>query len=789
MKIKKLLAVLLILTCVVSAFASCGLITFDDPKPTDAEGNEIMPPIDQRPSNDKLPNMPNQNERPDQNDPFNKNDLPNQNDGSFPSVTPDVEVGGVGESLDNTGINNGKFEGTTTSSDFTVTYVSGTKNAYKYDEAAKTLTFTALSADSVYAISGKLNGNIVIDVGETYKLDLELTDFSLRSSSTNPIFVNSGNEIKITAKKDTKNYIYDERSTVDTTKTGVYGGAIHSIVDLEICGRGTLFVQSANNNGIQTTKDLQVKNLALTVECQDNALKGKDSVTVENCSTLLVAKTGDAIKSEASDISTNTGKQRGTVSILGGTHSLFAANDGIDAAYDVIIDNGTYIDDTTQKTVTVATILNIYTDKYSNYTKEDSTAQTPDGEQTDSQSQTLYICYPSKDYKYSVKLLNNDATKSEWVNPTYDKSVNSGRSTYYTYKFNASSEYTKMQVYIYTSSQAQQSETSYYYRSDVISIHNSYNTYKYSNSKRNWSWAEYGSLSQSGGGGGFGGGPGGMNEGNPNAVAYSAKGIKASNAVTVNAGTIEVKSTDDAIHADNGLIDGTQDEYILLENGQRATGNVTVNGGTITISSQDDGLHADGTLTVKGGNIKVLTAYEGLEGNTITVSGGDISVTSTDDGFNACAMSGTGITISGGTVYIYAGGDGIDSNSRTSKNAIAFNGGNTVIISTSGGNSAIDSDGGYKYTAGKVLAIMPQGGMTGESTNCSNFSSIGKKQSLNLSANAYATVKVNGAATVSVKMPKAISAMAVYLGSSSASISSAASSAGTADSNGVYWSK
>ena len=609
MKIKKLLAVLLMLTCVISAFASCGFITFDDPKPTDAEGNEIMPPIGQDPSNDKLPNMPNQNERPDQNDPFNKNDLPNQNDGSFPSVTPDVEVGGVGESLDNTGINNGKFEGTTTSSDFTVTYVSGTKNAYKYDEAAKTLTFTALSADSVYAISGKLNGNIVIDAGDAYKLDLELTDFSLRSSSTNPIFVNSGNEIKITAKKDTKNYIYDERSTVDTTQTGVYGGAIHSIVDLEICGRGTLFVQSANNNGIQTTKDLQVKNLALTVECQDNALKGKDSVTVENCSTLLVAKTGDAIKSEASDISTNTGKQRGTVSILGGTHSLFAANDGIDAAYDVIIDNGTYVDDTTQKTVTVATILNIYTDKYSNYTKEDSTAQTPDGEQTDSQSQTLYICYPSKDYKYSVKLLNNDATKSEWVDPTYDKSVPSNRTTYYTYKFDAKTEYTKMQVYIYSSSQTQQNESSYYAKTDVVSLRSDCDTYRYSSSRRSWEWKNYDSLSQSGGG--MGGGPGGMNEGNPNALAYSAKGIKASNAVTVNAGTIEVKSTDDAIHADNGLIDGTQDEYILLENGERAVGNVTVNGGTITISSQDDGLHADGTV----GMIDDLTV----------IGGGDIS--------------------------------------------------------------------------------------------------------------------------------------------------------------------
>ena len=768
MNFKKTLAIFLVLACLMAMLTGCGFVVIDDPVITDENGNEII-------STDKNGNEIKQTNK--NNRPIGNNNIPQPipSDKENNIIIEGTTVEGVGESLDKTGINDGKFDGNTTNADFTVTYVSGTKNAYEYDDTSKTLTFTTLSADSVYAISGKLNGNIIIDVGESYKLDLELTDFALRSSKTNPIFVNSGNEVKLTAKKDTKNYIYDERTAVDTTQTGVYGGSVHAIVDLEICGRGELFVQSKSNNGIQTTKDLQVKNLSLVVECQDNALKGKDSVTVENCSTLLVAKSGDAIKTEATDISTSTGKQRGTVSILGGTHNIFAANDGIDAAYDIIINNGSYIDDSTQKTVSVATNINIYTDKYSNYTEENSNSNSNSGSQDSTTAKTLYICYPSKDYKYSVKLLNNDATKSEWVNPTYDKSVQGGRTTYYTYKFNANSEYTKMQVFVYSSSQTQQNETSYQLKSDVVSLRSDCDVYRYSNSKRIWEWKTYDSLSQQGGMGGPGGG---MNEGNSGALAYSAKGIKASNSITVNAGTINIKAVDDAIHADNTT---------TLENGKAPTGNLTINGGDITVSSNDDGLHADGALTVTNGNIKVLTAYEGVEGNTIKVSGGSISVTSKDDGFNACATSGTGITVSGGTVYIYAGGDGVDSNSRASYSAIVFSGGNTVIISTSGGNSAIDSDGGYKYTAGKVLAIMPSGGMSNESTHCSNFSSIAKKQTISLSANSYATVNVNNSVVVSVKMPKQISAMAVYLGSSSASISSATSSAGDADSNGVYW--
>jgi hypothetical protein len=278
--------------------------------------------------------------------------------------------------------------------------------------------------------------------------------------------------------------------------------------------------------------------------------------------------------------------------------------------------------------------------------------------------------------------------------------------------------------------------------------------------------------------GGPGGGMGGPNDGNQNKLEYSAKGIKGANAITINAGTIVIKAADDAIHADNTT---------TLENGKSPKGDLTVNGGDITVTTKDDGLHADGSLNIKGGSVKVLASYEGVEGNTVTVSGGSVSVTSSDDGFNSGASSGAGITISGGSVYIYAGGDGIDSNSKTSYGAIVFTGGNTVVISTSGGNSAIDSDGGYKYSGGRVLAIMPQNAMTSESKHCSNFSSIGKSQNVSFSAGSYAIVTVGGSVEVSVKMPKALSSVAIYLGSSSASIKSATSSAGAEDANGIYW--
>ena len=136
--------------------------------------------------------------------------------------------------------------------------------------------------------------------------------------------------------------------------TTVYSGAIHSEVDLEIGGKGSLFVVSSNNNGIRCKKDIQVQNLSLTVSCSDNAMKGNDSVQFEAAQVTLIATSGDAVKTTKSDISSK-GNQRGTVSFVGGRYQLYAAGEGIDSAYNVTIGDGTS--------------LAVYTDKYSIHTK------------------------------------------------------------------------------------------------------------------------------------------------------------------------------------------------------------------------------------------------------------------------------------------------------------------------------------------------------------------------------------------------------------------------------------
>lgn len=278
-------------------------------------------------------------------------------------------------------------------------------------------------------------------------------------------------------------------------------------------------------------------------------------------------------------------------------------------------------------------------------------------------------------------------------------------------------------------------------------------------------------------GGGHGGGMGGFGGGgNTDKGDYSTKGIKAANDITVSGGEITVRSYDDALHANSGN---------SLENGLSSTGNVTVKGGTLTLSSNDDAIHADGAAVIEGGVIDIKTSYEGIEGDRVEIKGGEISVVSSDDGINGTATDGESIVISGGTLYVYAGGDGVDSNSHTGYGGIVFSGGKCVIISTGRDDSAIDTENGYSYTSGTVVAVGISGMMQNETVNCRNFGSVGSKATVNIAQDAYLTVD----GVLTLKMPCAMNSYVVVLGKTGAAVSSSQTSQAEFDANGVCWLK
>ncbi|MGN0823644.1 MAG: carbohydrate-binding domain-containing protein [Candidatus Coproplasma sp.] len=625
-----------------------------------------------------------------------------------------------------------------------ITYVSGTQDAYTVEN--DTITFSNVTEQSSYTISGTFYGNIVIDVTEENEFELQMSGFELYSYSACPITVMSGDKVTLSAKKSTENFIYDMRDSVDETDTESISASVYALCDLNIQGKGSLAVKSVNNNGIHTKDDLNVKNLTLQVDCKDNALKGNDSVTVESGEIVLIARQGDGIKTKNTDVSSK-GNQRGTVAITGGDVLIYAACDGIDAAYDVSIDESSATVD-----------LQIFTDKYSKYSEEVTAVS----------ESVYYVRFNSTSYSYSLKFFN-DETDVVWHSSSSSTTV----GNYRYFPITKPSGYAYVQLYIYSSTQQQGQDENYLACTEAMTVNNNYDTIALQSrgGSLTYGWTNYSTSSQ----GNFGpGGMGGMNEGNTDKGDYSTKGIKADNCITISAGTVKICSYDDAIHANNTAV---------LENGATPLGDIIITGGELTLSSNDDGIHADGNVALCGGSVSVVSSYEGIEGSTIEISDGKVSVASSDDGINGTATSGTAITISGGKLYVYANGDGVDSNSTTSYSGILFCGGTSVIISTGQADSCIDSERGYSYTGGYVLGIGKSGGMSSEATNCSNFSSVGTSKTLSLQADSYLIV----ADIATIKMPVSINALVVYLAKTNVSISSSTSTNCDLDANGVYW--
>ncbi|WP_411700609.1 carbohydrate-binding domain-containing protein [Conyzicola sp.] len=180
----------------------------------------------------------------------------------------------------------------------------------------------------------------------------------------------------------------------------------------------------------------------------------------------------------------------------------------------------------------------------------------------------------------------------------------------------------------------------------------------------------------------------------------SSKGLKGGTYVIVEGGTIDVDSSDDAVHSNGAIHLGGDAE--------------------VTLASGDDGVHADTALLIDGGTVAVTESYEGLESATITVAEGTVDVTASDDGINASAgtttettgggMGGeTGgtemVSITGGDTTIHADGDGFDSNGSAE-----ISGGTlTVYGPTNDGNGALDVNGTLEVSGGTVLAAGSSG--------------------------------------------------------------------------------
>lgn len=582
-----------------------------------------------------------------------------------------------------------------TEQDFAIS--SDVEDGYTYEK--ETNTYTIVSAGT-FACTGKLiEGRLVVNAPDL-KVVIELSNATITNSKDSPIHLLDADSVDISAKSGTENKVYDLR-TIDTKEEETVGSAaIYGQCDLTLKGKGKLEVVSNYNNGVHTKDDLEIKNLTLVSKAVDNALKGNDSVIIDAAKIAAISSGGDAIKTSSTDLSKNS-VQRGSVTVLDkSVVNLYAAQDGIDAASDVIVSGGE---------------VNVWTDKYSEYT----------GDATSTSKNLIYLRLPSsvysRNYKYSA-CWNSSNGVTTWSNLDFYKSMSAntggpgggrpgGQSVYYYYAVERPSDARSVTFYAYNSTQQQGQSSSYVAKNtanttipttgDTFVVTNIYGTTMVSGG-----WTSF--ASQSGNGG----------------LDYSCKGIKADNEIQISGGKLNLTTRDDGLHANN--------ENVLESTNAKGKGNVVISGGEISIASDDDAIKADQDLTIIGGKVNVSKSYEAFEGNRVLIEGGESKIYASDDAVNAVATGSYSplIQISGGRLDATcpAGDtDTIDSNGKfvmTGGVAILRNGSNGGQSNTGG---CIDTDGGTTVTGGTLVCCgqldgIPTGSKYSTSTSLSSGS-------------------------------------------------------------------
>jgi hypothetical protein len=174
---------------------------------------------------------------------------------------------------------------------------------------------------------------IVVDAGEKDLVRLVLNAVNLKNSTQPPIYVSEADKCVIVVVDGTENFVTDLRTNAADDDPIA---AIYSKKDLTINGKGKLTVESNYKEGIRCQDDLKLINVNLSVNSKQDAVVGKDTISIAS-GTYIITAGQDGFKTTS-----NSDPEKGFLVCDGGDFTVTSVNDAFQAETTLSLNGGTF---------------------------------------------------------------------------------------------------------------------------------------------------------------------------------------------------------------------------------------------------------------------------------------------------------------------------------------------------------------------------------------------------------------------------------------------------------------
>ena len=234
-----------------------------------------------------------------------------------------------------------------------------------------------IGEEGVYLISGTLtDGQIVVNAGETDKVQLVLSGANITSSTSAAIYALEADKVFLTLAEGAENTLTNGGEYIAIDDNNI-DAVIFAKTDLTLNGSGSLTINAQAGHGVVSKDDLVITDGSYTITAASHGLSGKDSIAIAG-GTFCITSGKDGIHAENSEDTA-----LGYLYIADGNFTIDAQGDAVSASGALQINAGTFELYTGEGSASVEMSsseprsfgTNMQTETAAAQTEEDSTSQ------------------------------------------------------------------------------------------------------------------------------------------------------------------------------------------------------------------------------------------------------------------------------------------------------------------------------------------------------------------------------------------------------------------------------